>query len=243
MAITLINGLGSKIKNIGHKGLPYVMKGARRFCSKKDEVIDLYVLDLKNKLVPLDEHAKKTLEDSLGSDFKIKLLSPQDQSYKNQYMDFVINKREFTNEFAENYLHNSICFLGILHERIVAMACMASTEYPLDGFELDIILGADQVYRHGSFVDPDYRRKGIMSLLWDYEMSYAASKGYTYMVAAIKQWNKASYLPTLKFGFVKYATLLFKEQYFAQQYQVIKLHNVDNVRVSIRRLSGNIIKI
>lgn len=243
MAITLINGIGSKIKNIGHKGFPYVVKGAKRFCSKKDEVIDFYMLDLKNGLMPLHNDAKEALEASLGGDFMIKVLSPQDQAYRSKYMDFVKTRQDFTDEYAENYLHNAVCFLGLVRERIVAMACMASLERPLEDFEVDIILDGDQVYRYGSFVDPEYRRKGIMSLLWDYEIAYAASRGYAYMVAAIRQWNAPSYLPTLKFGFVKYATLSFKEQYFVQRYKATRLQDDEKMRVSIRRSSGDVVRI
>jgi len=243
MALALRFDLAYKIGKIRSKGLPYLSRGVKRFFKTTNEVIDLYVLDIKNGLSRLPEDVKRKKLDGLGKTFEIKVLSADDRSYLEEFVDFGKSKAVLWDEYLEIIFKQSVCFLALLDKHIVAITCLAFGEFPFQNFDADFILGPTQTYRCESFVDREYRQRGIMALLWDYEASYALHKGYTHIIAAIRQDNKDSYEPTLKFGFKKYATIMFKERFFMQRHESIKIDDRNDRIISLRLQSGRILTI
>ena len=241
--ITIKCDVKNKIKRLETEGLPYLLGGLKRSFTGKNEIIDIYVLYIKNKLSKLPEEVRRERIKSLGGYLEVKVLYPADAVCYNEFIEFAKNKGVLNDSQVEIIMKQCVPFVALLNKHIVGVSCLALNEYPLKELEFNFVLGKDHVYRFKSFVDEKYRRKGIMSLLWDSEAAFAMDKGYKCIVAAIRPWNKASYIPTLKMGFEKYATAILTEHFFIRQQKFVKVHNSDKTLLSLRLFSGKIINI
>ncbi len=110
--------------------------------------------------------------------------------------------------FANRIKAGETCLIAVENNRVIAYVWVATADSPSTK-EVQLKLGANEVYSWGAYVEPEFRSRGIMRALLAWRNNWLREQGYETLYGWVERTNIRMLKPTSKTGEVAVGNMTF----------------------------------
>ncbi len=110
--------------------------------------------------------------------------------------------------FANRIKSGETCLIAVENNRVIAYVWVAAADSPSTK-EVQLKLGAREVYSWGAYVEPEFRSRGIMRALLARRNNWLREQGYETLYGWVERTNIRMLKPTGKTGEVAVGNMTF----------------------------------